>query len=64
MKFNFQVNNNVAEYEALAIRLDLARRDSAWLLKVYIDNKLVTQQLQREYKVRDAILKQYHKMVS
>lgn len=41
VKFDFQVTNNVEEYGTLAIKFDLARKVSAWHLKVFGDSKLL-----------------------
>lgn len=47
------MTNNVAEYEALAIGLDLARKVGIKNLKAFVESQLVARQLQRDYKARD-----------
>lgn len=41
VKFGFPVTNNVAEYEALTIGLDLVRRVGVKNLKAFVDSQLV-----------------------
>lgn len=59
MRFSFPITNNVAEYEALAIGLNLVRRAGPKSLKAFVDSQLVARQLQGDYKVWDPPLKQY-----
>lgn len=45
VNFLFEMSNNVAEYEALAIGLHMARRVNAQYMKMFVDSQLVAQQL-------------------
>lgn len=59
VKFSFLVTNNVAEYEALTSALELAKKIDIRTLKAYSDSNLLVQQMNREYDVRDLMLKKY-----
>ena len=62
-KFMFLVMNNVTEYEGLLANLGLARKIRAEKVTVYVDLQLVTEQVLREYKVKDPHLKKYHELI-
>ena len=49
--------NNVAEYKALLLGLELARQAGCEKLTVYLDSELVVRQLSGIYKVKNAALK-------
>ncbi len=59
IKFNFQVTNNVAEYEALIVGLRLAKNKGIKSIQAYSDLQLLVQPLRGEYEVRVARLKKY-----
>ncbi len=50
--------NNQAEYQALAQGLVLAQKHKLKQLDVYLDSELVVKQIQGEYKVKEAGLRQ------
>jgi ribonuclease HI len=52
-----EATNNVAEYRALLLGLDLARRVGATEVDVINDSELVARQIGGEYKVKQAHLK-------
>lgn len=47
--FNFQTTNNVAKYEALITRLELAKDLGIRALEIYIDSQLVANQVEGAY---------------
>lgn len=49
--------NNVAEYRALLLGLELARQTGCEKLKVYLDSELIVRQLTGIYRVKNAALK-------
>ena len=49
--------NNVAEYKALLLGLELARQAGCAKLAVYLDSELIVRQLNGIYKVKNAALK-------
>jgi len=52
--------NNVAEYNALLIGLQLARQMGVWYLEAYCDSKLFINQVKGENEVRHEDLIPYH----
>lgn len=50
-------SNNVAEYKALLIGLDLALKHEVTHLRCNLDSELVVKQLRREYKVKHPDMK-------
>ena len=62
--FKFKASNNQVEYEALIAGLRLAKDLGARRLKCNTDSRLVVEQVQGEYQVKDDLLLQYyHKVV-
>ena len=55
-----EATNNVAEYRALLLGLELARVLGASELEIYGDSELVVKQVRGEYKVKDVGLKPLH----
>jgi len=55
-----KATNNVAEYQALVAGLELAVDRGVRKLTVLSDSELVVRQILGQYKVRDAVLRQYH----
>ena len=53
-------SNNVAEYNALLIGLQLIQQMGVWYLEAYGDSKLIINQFKREYEVRHKDLIPYH----
>ncbi len=53
--------NNVAEYRALLLGLDLARRLGAGEVRVTNDSELVARQIGGQYKVKNAALRPLHR---
>ena len=56
--------NNVAEYEALLLGLELAKELRATEVEVIGDSELIARQVRGEYKVRDPNLQPLHDRVS
>lgn len=55
-------SNNVAEYEALIIGLEIALEMQIDCLQAYGDSQLVVRQLNGQYAVKNATLIPYHEM--
>jgi ribonuclease HI len=55
--------NNVAEYRAILLGIDLARELGASEVELIGDSELVVRQIKGEYKVKDAGLKPLHEEV-
>ena len=56
-----EATNNVAEYRALILGLELARDLGASEVELRADSELVIRQMTGEYRVRDARLQQLHR---
>jgi ribonuclease HI len=52
-KFIGETTNNQAEYQAVILGLEEARKSGAGEVEVFLDSELVVKQLNREYKVKD-----------
>jgi ribonuclease HI len=52
--------NNVAEYRALLLAIDLAREHGAGEVELIGDSELIVKQVRGEYRVKDAGLKPLH----
>ena len=63
IKFRFPLTNNAAEYEALLVGLQLAKRIRAEKVRVFADSQLVVRQVLGEYEVKDPSLKAYNRLV-
>ena len=61
-RLNFDCTNNVAEYEACIMGLQVAIDKKVKNLKVYRDSALVIYQLQRDWLTRDSRMIFYHKL--
>ena len=59
-----QATNNVAEYRALLLGLELARELGADEVEVVGDSELVVRQVKGEYRVKDAALRALHERVA
>lgn len=55
--------NNVAEYRALLLGIELARELGARRLELVGDSELVVRQVEGRYKVKDANLRELHSQV-
>ncbi len=64
IKFGFSVTNNMAEYEALIVRLHRARKIGVRNLRAYSDSQLVVRQMAGDYSAKDPTLAKYHEYVS
>ena len=53
-------SNNVAEYNALLIGLQLAQQMGVWYFEAYGDSKLIINQVKGEYEVHHEDLIPYH----
>ena len=58
-RLNFQVTNNVAEYEALIYRLGLVKHLGIKLLKVRLDSKLIAEQVAGKFEAKEPRMKAY-----
>jgi len=59
-----EATNNVAEYQALVMGLELAVDRGVSRLTVFSDSELIVKQMQGEYRVKDATLRTYHEQAS
>jgi ribonuclease HI len=55
--------NNVAEYRALLLGVELARELDAQEVELVGDSELIVRQVRGEYKVKDAALRELHELV-
>ena len=55
-----KATNNVAEYRALLLGIELARDHGAGELELIGDSELVVRQVEGRYKVKDAAMKELH----
>jgi len=55
-KYIGEATNNQAEYQAVVLGLEQARRLKAAMLDFYLDSELVVSQLNREFKIKDQSL--------
>ena len=60
---NFECTNNIAEYEALIIGLDIAKAYGIKLLTVLRDSNLIVSQSRHKFSTRNPRLKQYRNYV-
>ena len=58
-----KATNNVAEYRALLLGIELARAHGADELELLGDSELVVRQVEGRYKVKDATMKELHAQV-
>lgn len=59
LRFDFQVSNNEAEYEALLAGLRLAQEVGAKHLRAFSDSLLVTSQVNNTYETKDQRMQKY-----
>ena len=64
LSFEFSSSNNVTKYEALIVRIKLARSLGATHLKAYTYSQLVANQINGKYEVKDQTLTKYHSVIS
>ncbi|GKV06276.1 hypothetical protein SLEP1_g18175 [Rubroshorea leprosula] len=64
LKFNFDVTNNMAEYEALLLGLQLALKLKISVIQVYNDSQLVVNQINSICEVVDPVMVKYAALVS
>ncbi|MGZ5309630.1 MAG: ribonuclease HI family protein [Solirubrobacterales bacterium] len=55
-----EATNNVAEYRAMLLGIELAKAHGADEIELIGDSELIVHQLQGEYKVKDAALRKLH----
>nr|KYP73724.1 Uncharacterized protein Mb2253c family [Cajanus cajan] len=61
LRFNFKISNNQAEYEALLAGLRLARELGIRRVKCWSDSKVVTEQINGTFQVKElTLLKYFH----
>ena len=59
LKFGFNDSNNDAEYEALIVRLELAKEMKVESLDIFSDSQLVVCQINDEYQAREEKMAAY-----
>ena len=59
IRLNFPTTNNEAEYEALLVRLDLAKAVGAKNMIVHCDSQVITSQINGDYECRNERMKKY-----
>ncbi|GKV34073.1 hypothetical protein SLEP1_g42495 [Rubroshorea leprosula] len=64
LKFNFDATNNMAEYEALLLGLQLALELKISAIQVYSDSQLVVNQINSIYEVVDPVMIKYVALVA
>ncbi|XP_071704740.1 uncharacterized protein [Rutidosis leptorrhynchoides] len=63
LRFNFDVTNNEAEYEALLAGLNLARKMNITQLRAYVDSQLVANQFNGSFEAHELSMQKYLKLV-
>ncbi|GKV45238.1 hypothetical protein SLEP1_g52347 [Rubroshorea leprosula] len=64
LKFNFDATNNMAEYEALLLGLQLAIELKVVAIQIYSDSQLVVNQVNSVYEVVDPVMMKYATLVA
>ncbi|GKV26048.1 hypothetical protein SLEP1_g35410 [Rubroshorea leprosula] len=64
LKFNFDATNNMAEYEALLLGLQLATELKVAVIQIYSDSQLVVNQVNSVCEVVDPIMTKYATLVA
>ena len=64
IRLDFPTTNNEAEYEALVVRLDLAKAAGAENVVVHCDSHVVTSQINGGYKCKNKRMKRYQEEVN
>ena len=59
IRLDFPTTNNKAEYEALVASLDLVRAAGAENMIIHCDSKVITSQINSDYKCRNERMKKY-----
>ena len=59
-KYIGEATNNQAEYKAVILALQKAKKIKAKKIKVYMDSKLVVEQVNGNYKIKEPILKKLY----
>lgn len=59
LRLQFPTTNNIAEYKALILSLQLAREVGAKIVKVYNDSQLVVKQVNERYGAKDQSIIKY-----
>jgi ribonuclease HI len=57
------VTNNVAEYRALLIALEVAQEFNAKRIRLFLDSELVVKQIKGEYRVKNSNIKPLYEVV-
>ncbi|XP_027351054.1 uncharacterized protein LOC113862116 [Abrus precatorius] len=63
IQFGFKASNNQAEYEALLAGLRLAREMGVKRITAWSDSKIVTEQVNDTYQIRDSVMLKYYQEV-
>ncbi|XP_071718925.1 uncharacterized protein [Rutidosis leptorrhynchoides] len=63
LRFNFDVTNNEAEYEALLAGLNMAHKMNIMQLRAYVDSQLVANQFNGSFEAHELSMQKYLKIV-
>ncbi|XP_071739885.1 uncharacterized protein [Rutidosis leptorrhynchoides] len=63
LRFNFDVTNNEAKYEALLVGLNMAHKMNVLQLRAYVDSQLVTNQFNGSFEAQEFSMQKYLKLV-
>ncbi|XP_071714610.1 uncharacterized protein [Rutidosis leptorrhynchoides] len=63
LRFNFDVTNNEAKYEALLVGLNLARKKNITQLRAYVDSQLVANQFNGSFEAHELSMQKYLKLL-
>ncbi|XP_027338057.1 uncharacterized protein LOC113851996 [Abrus precatorius] len=63
IRFGFKASNNQAEYEALLAGLRLAKEMGVKRITAWSDSKIVTEQVNDSYQIRDSVMLKYYQEV-
>ena len=64
IKLNFLATNNIAEYEACILELEVAHKLGIEDLEVYSDSTLIICQIQGKWKIKEEKLQPYHEYLT
>ncbi|XP_071740889.1 uncharacterized protein [Rutidosis leptorrhynchoides] len=63
LRFNFDVTNNEAEYEALLAGLNIARKINIIKLRAFTDSLLVANQFNGSFEAHDSSMQKYWQLI-
>ena len=59
LRFNFDITNNIAEYEALIVALKILKELDTKEIKVFSDSQLFLSQVRSKYEANDPTISKY-----